>query len=138
MTVPLLTETLLTVTFDSVQGLKKVVDELREGYEQLISHLRNRDEIQVDFIEETIEQQTELIDEIERSQDGREKLENQEPDQWDARKEELQSLRDKAETLLKERLQDLDSQLDSLDKNLEVMEKYKTDGENNYFLDETI
>jgi chromosome segregation ATPase len=126
------------VTFDSVQGLKKVVDELREGYEQLISHLRNRDEIQVDFIEETIEQQTELIDEIERSQDGREKLKNQEPDQWDARKEELQSLRDKAETLLKERLQDLDSQLDSLDKNLEVMEKYKTDGENNYFLDETI
>lgn len=133
-----MTETLRTVTSDSVQGLKKVVDELREGYEQLISHLSNRDEIQVDFIEETIERQTELIEEIERSQDGREKLKNQAPDQWDAQKEELQSLRSKAETLLKERLQDLDSQLDSLDKNLEVMEKYKTDGENNYYLDETI
>ena len=126
------------MTFDSVQDLKEVVGELREGYEQLISHLRNRDEIQVDFIEETIERQTELIDEIERSQDGREKLKNQAPDQWDARKDELQSLRSKAEKLLKERLQDLDSQLDSLDKNLEVMEKYKTDGENNYYLDETI
>jgi uncharacterized coiled-coil DUF342 family protein len=124
------------VTYDSVERLKEAIDELREGYKQLRNHLKNRDEPLVDFVEETIGNQSQLIEEIEESDKTRERLKNEASERWPEWMDELESLRDDAESLLRNRLQSVDSEIESLDKNLEMMGKYKQDSENNYFLDE--
>jgi len=124
------------VTYDSVERLKEAIDELREGYKQLRNHLKNRDELLVDFVEETIGNQSQLIEEIEESDKTRERLKNEASERWPEWMDELESLRDDAESLLRNRLQSVDSEIESLDKNLEMMGKYKQDSENNYFLDE--
>lgn len=124
------------MTYDSVERLKEAIDELREGYKQLRNHLKNRDEPLVDFVEETIGNQSQLIEEIEESDKTRERLKNEASERWPEWMDELESLRDDAESLLRNRLQSVDSEIESLDKNLEMMGKYKQDSENNYFLDE--
>lgn len=126
------------MTFDSPERLKEGIDELRQSYEQLRSHLKNRDDVSVDFIEETIYKQSEIIEKMGQSSEAREQLKTRAPDRWDERMDELRTLRDEAESLLQDRLRAVDSELESIDRNLEVMDRYKQDGENNYYLDEKI
>ncbi len=118
--------------------MEEAIYELRDGYEQLHSHLKNRDELSVDYIEETIKHQSRIIENIENSSETRERLKNKKGGHWEDWIDELQSLREQVENLLRDRLQSVDSKLEALDKNLEVMDKYKQDGESNYYLDETI
>lgn len=57
-----LTETLRTVTFESVSELKDGFDRARKGYEQLRSHLRSEEDFDVDQVETLLRRQSERIE----------------------------------------------------------------------------
>lgn len=132
------TETLPTVTFESVKEIKEEFDRAREDYEKLRSHLRSEKDLDVDLVERIIRCQSERIDELESARELRDRYENQSPEEYRDRVEELKALRSETEELIGDVMDELKNGIESVDQNLKVMERYEQDKGESYYLDETI
>jgi hypothetical protein len=133
-----LTETLPTVTFKSVSDLEEGFDRAREDYEQLRSHLQSEEDLDVDYVEDILDRQSERIEQLETARPLREEYEEERPEEYRERVQRLKSLRDETEELLEELMDELEKGMNSVDQNLQVMDRYEQDKGESYYLDETI
>ena len=89
-------------------------------------------------MERILRQQSERIEQLETAQDLREEYENHHPEEYRQQVERLKSLRAETEDLLGEIMDELDKEIDSVDQNLQVMDRYEQEKGESYYLDETI
>jgi Skp family chaperone for outer membrane proteins len=130
-------ETSPTETFDDPKSVEKAYDRLIKGYSKLLGDLQSDDDVSLDYVVSTLDEQSSLLDRLEGSSEAVETFKTDSPDVYEEKSETLEDLRNKLEEAMENELTSIEEQMDTLDQQLDLMDEYQQGEGNSYYVDET-